>query len=60
MPNITVQWYAGRTPQQKRDIVTAITEAMVKIGKTTPDQVHIVFQDIEKSDWGVNGRLASD
>ncbi|HEY3065071.1 MAG TPA: 4-oxalocrotonate tautomerase family protein [Methylomirabilota bacterium] len=60
MPNITVQWFAGRTPQQKREIVAAITEAMVKIGKTTPDQVHVVFQDIEKSDWGVNGRLASD
>jgi phenylpyruvate tautomerase PptA (4-oxalocrotonate tautomerase family) len=33
---------------------------MVKIGKTTPDQVHIVFQDVEKSHWGVNGRLAGD
>ena len=60
MPNITVQWYAGRTPQQKRELTAAITEAMVRIGKTTPEQVHIVFQDVEKSDWGVNGRLASD
>jgi 4-oxalocrotonate tautomerase len=60
MPNITVQWYAGRTLQQKREIAAAITEAMVKIGKTTPDQVHIVFQDVAKSDWGVNGKLASD
>ena len=48
MPNITIQWYAGRTEQQKRQIVAAITDAMVKIGKTTPDQVHIVFQDVEK------------
>ncbi len=60
MPNITIQWYAGRTDQQKRELVTAITDAMVKIGKTTPDQVHIVFQDIEKSNWGHNGKLASD
>ena len=60
MPNITVQWYAGRTPQQKREITVAITDAMVKIGKTTPDLVHIVFQDVEKSNWGWNGRLASD
>ena len=60
MPNITVQGYAGRTPQQKREITAAITEAMVRIGKTTPEQVHIVFQDVEKSDWGVNGKLASD
>ena len=60
MPNITVQWYAGRTPQQKREITAAITAALVRIGKTTPEQVHIVFQDVEKSDWGVNGKLASD
>ena len=60
MPNITIQWYAGRTPEQRREIVKAITKAMVEIGKTTPDQVHIVFQDIEKSNWGNSGRLASD
>ena len=60
MPNITVQWYAGRTDEQKRQIVAAITEALVRIGKTAPDQVHVVFQDVEKSNWGVNGRLASD
>jgi 4-oxalocrotonate tautomerase len=60
MPNITIQWYAGRTHDQKRQIVAAITEAMVKIGKTTPDQVHIVFQDVERSNWGVSGQLASD
>ncbi len=52
MPNITIQWYAGRTQDQKRQLTAAITEAMVKIGKTTPDQVHIVFQDVEKSNWG--------
>ncbi|HZS33792.1 MAG TPA: tautomerase family protein [Methylomirabilota bacterium] len=60
MPNITIQWYAGRTAEQRRQIVAAITEAMVTIGKTTPDQVHIVFQDVERSYWGVNGKLASD
>jgi len=60
MPNITIQWFAGRTEQQKRELTRAITEAMVKIGKTTPDQVHVVFQDVEKSNWGYNGKLASD
>jgi len=60
MPNITIQWYAGRTNDQKRELTRAITEAVVKIGKTTTDQVHIVFQDVEKSDWGWNGKLASD
>ena len=60
MPNITIQWYAGRTQQQKRELTAAITDAVVTIGKTSPDQVHIVFQDVEKSNWGHNGKLASD
>jgi 4-oxalocrotonate tautomerase len=60
MPNITIQWYTGRTTEQKRQLVAALTEAMVKIGKTTPDQVHVVFQDVEKSNWGWNGKLAGD
>ena len=60
MPNVTIQWYAGRTDQQKSEIVQAITDAMVGIGNTTPDQVHIVFQDVEKTNWGNKGRLASD
>ena len=60
MPNVTIQWFAGRTDQQRRDITVAITDALVRIGKTTADQVHIVFQDVEKSHWGVNGQLASD
>ena len=60
MPNITIQWYAGRTQQQKRELTQAITEAVVRIGKTTADQVHIVFHDVEKSNWGYNGKLASD
>jgi 4-oxalocrotonate tautomerase len=60
MPNITIQWYAGRTAEQRREITAAITDAMVRIGKTTADQVHIVFQDVDKSHWGYNGKLASD
>jgi 4-oxalocrotonate tautomerase len=60
VPNITIQWYAGRTDQQRREVTAAITDAMVRIGKTTADQVHIVFQDVERSHWGYNGKLASD
>src|SRR5437762_10106068 len=60
MPNITIQWYAGRTLDQKRELTRAITDAIVKIAKTSPDQVHIVFEDVEKTHWGWNGKLASE
>ena len=53
MPNITIQWYAGRTDQQKRELVAAITDAVVRIGKTTPDQVHIVVPLAVRRQFGL-------
>jgi phenylpyruvate tautomerase PptA (4-oxalocrotonate tautomerase family) len=52
--------HTGSPAEQRRQITVAITDAMVRIGKTTADQVHIVFQDVEKDHWGANGKLASD
>jgi len=52
---------AARTGEPvNRTVVAAITDAMLKIGKTPADQVHVVFQDVEKTNWGVNGKLAGD
>jgi len=59
MPNITIQSLAGRKDQQRHEITAVITDTMVRLGKTTADQAHIVFQDVE-SHWGYNGKLASD
>ena len=36
MPNITVQWYAGRTDQQKREITAAITDASITLSPSSP------------------------
>lgn len=60
MPVVTVQMYEGRTVEQKRALVEAITKAVVDIAKTTPDQVNVVFQDVPRHNWGWNGKLASD
>jgi 4-oxalocrotonate tautomerase len=52
--------YEGRTVDQKRALVEAITKALVEIAKTTPDQCNIVIQDISRQNWGQNGKLASE
>jgi len=57
MPVITVDWLEGRTPQQKRELSDAITQAFVEVGKVTPDQVWIVFRDVKRSDWAMGGKL---
>ncbi|MBI4300802.1 MAG: tautomerase family protein [Chloroflexi bacterium] len=60
MPIIRVEMWPGRTQTQKAELAKAITEAVVRIAKTTPDQTIVVFQDIRKEDWATGGVLASE
>jgi 4-oxalocrotonate tautomerase len=60
MPVVTVQMYEGRTVEQKRALVEAITRAMVDIAKTRSDAVNVIIQDVPRTNWGLDGKLASE
>ncbi|HBD85017.1 MAG TPA: 4-oxalocrotonate tautomerase [Dehalococcoidia bacterium] len=60
MPIVRVEMWPGRTHEQKQKLAKAITDAMVEIGKTTPEATLIVFEDVDKSNWAQSGILASD
>ena len=60
MPLIQVQMFSGRTPEQKRNLVRALTDAFVQTVGSTPDAVDVILTDIEKSDWARGGELFSD
>ena len=60
MPVIKVEMFKGRSADQKRAFAKAITEAFVETCGGTPQSVTVIYSDVEKSDWAVAGRLASD
>ena len=60
MPIVRVEMWPGRTLEQKRELAKAITDAVVKIAKTTPEATIIVFTDVAKEDWAQAGKLSSD
>jgi 4-oxalocrotonate tautomerase len=60
MPVIIVELWEGRSPDQKRRLVKAFTEAMVEIANASPEHLHIIFHDVPKESWGRNGVLAPD
>ena len=60
MPIVRGEMWPGRTHEQKQKLAKAITDAMVEIGKTTPEATLIVFEDVDKSNWAQSGILASD
>ena len=60
MPVVTVQLWTGRTVNQKRRLVAAITEAMVEHGDCGSEHLHVIIQDVPKDSWGRMGKLGID
>jgi len=60
MPVVTVQMWSGRTTEQKRRLVRAITEAMVEHADARPDGLHVIIQDVPPDSWGRAGVLGID
>lgn len=60
MPTINVQLFEGRTLEQKRAFVKAITEATVQTLGATPESVDIIIHELKQEDWATAGRLWSD
>ncbi len=59
MPVVIVEMWEGRSVDQKRRLVSGITEAFVQIG-VPAEAVQVVIQDVPKHNWGMGGRLASE
>lgn len=60
MPNVTVEWAEGRTIEQKRELVKAITEVVAKIGKTRPERIRVEIIDLPFENLSQNGILKLD
>lgn len=60
MPNITVELLSGRSMEQRRRFVAAVTATAVELLDARPQDVRIVFTEIEAEDVANGGVLASD
>jgi 4-oxalocrotonate tautomerase len=60
MPNITVELFTGRTLEQKRAYVAAVTDITVEILKVKPEAVRIRLVEMETWDLANGGKLECD
>jgi 4-oxalocrotonate tautomerase len=60
MPVVTIQMWSGRTLEQKRKLVKAITDAMVEHAGARPTNLHVIIQDVPPENWGLAGVLGVD
>ena len=60
MPTIHVEMFEGRTPEQKRNLVKALTNAVVETLGGKAESVDIILVDVKESDWSTGGELWSE
>ena len=60
MPVIRVEMFPGRTRDQKRALVKALTDAFLQVCGGKPQGVQVIIQDVAKEDWGIGGALCAD
>lgn len=60
MPHVMVQIWEGRTVEQKRRLVRAMTDAMVEHVDATADGLHVAIAEFPRESWGRAGVLGVD
>jgi 4-oxalocrotonate tautomerase len=60
MPFITVKMLSGRSPDQKRQLVQAITDAMVRICDARPEGTSVVIEEYPRDHWATGGVMVAD
>jgi 4-oxalocrotonate tautomerase len=60
MPIVIVEFFEGRTSEQKARLAKAITDAMVEIAGAKAENVTVIFHDLPKTNVAKAGVLASE
>lgn len=60
MPVVTIQMWTGRSVDQKRRLVQAVTEAMVAHAGASAEHLHVIIQEVPRENWGLAGVLGPD
>lgn len=60
MPTINVQMFDGRSAEQKRNFVKAVTEAACSTLDCSADSVDIIIHEVKRENWATAGKLWSE
>ena len=60
MPIIQIEMFEGRTVEQKRNMITKVTEAMVETVNCTNESVKIIIRELKKENLAEGGVLYLD
>ena len=60
MPSYHIEMMEGRTVEQKKKLVEAITRVSVEILGGVADSVDVIITDIKRENWATGGKLWSE
>lgn len=60
MPFVNIKMTKGASREQKAQIVREVTDTLVRVLGKNPANTHIVIDEIERENWGHEGRLVAD
>ncbi len=60
MPAIRVDMFEGRSPEVKKQLVEAITQAVVDTLQCSPEAVDIILHEVSRGHWATGGKLWSE
>ncbi|SFJ43742.1 4-oxalocrotonate tautomerase [Thermoflavimicrobium dichotomicum] len=55
MPLAQIHILEGRTPEQKKKMITEVTAALVNSLDVQPENVRVVIYEVPKSHWSIGG-----
>ncbi|QAA92646.1 2-hydroxymuconate tautomerase [Pollutimonas thiosulfatoxidans] len=58
MPIIEVNMFEGRTSQQKREMISAVTQAVAQTLDVPETNVRIIIRELSKDNFGIGGKTA--
>lgn len=60
MPFVTIQFLEGRSDDQKKALVSEVTEVVSKNLKAPKENIHVILEEMKKTDYSVGGVRKSD
>lgn len=57
---VTIGMWEGRSPEQKRELIRAVTSAICSVIRCPPEAVEIIIHEVPKVNWGLGGKPASE
>lgn len=60
MPTFHIEMFEGRTVEQKRELVAALTRETCRVLGCAPSSVDIIIADVRRDNWATAGELWSD